>query len=113
LLDCSCVSTRSPIYRAVGGESTVSLREQWLWATLLRAFLRRLAAAVVAGAQVVGALVLVAPARAEDVQAADVLGLALEDAGLVGDGGQGGELDGAGGEGGGEEEDDEVTRDRR
>ena len=42
-----------------------------------------------------------------------MLGLALEDAGLVGDGGQGGELDGAGGEGGGEEEDDEVTRDRR
>ena len=105
--------TRSPIYRAVGGESTVSLTEQRLRGTLLRrGLLRRLAAAVVAGAEVAGALLLVAPAGAEDVEAPDVLSLALEDAGLVGGRGWRGELDGAAGEDGGEDEGDEVTRDR-
>ena len=98
-----------PIYRAVGGESTVSLTEQRLREALLRFLCRLFAAAVVAGAQVVGALVLVAPAGAEDVKAADVLGLALEDAGLVGGRWRGGELDGAGGERGGKEEGDETA----
>src|SRR5262249_5148191 len=83
-----------PVYRAVRGESTVSLTEQRLGgALLLLGRLRRLAAAVVAGAQVAGALLLVAPAGAEDVEAADVQGLALEDAGLVGGGWRGGQLD--------------------
>ena len=87
----------------------MSLMEQWLRGVLLRGLLRRLAAAAVAGAQVVGALVLVAPAGAEDVEAADVLGLALQDAGLVGGRWRGGELDGTRGERGGKEEGDETA----
>jgi len=57
-----------------------------------------LAATLVAFAQVAGAALLGAPVRANDVEAADVLGLTFEDALLIGDLGWGGELDGAAGE---------------